>query len=114
MGGLPRRARGVPGDRRRTGSRAPPSSRTWQDERHRTWADADEHHRGRVPCPRWQGDEAHQLCGSRPRLRRPRAPAGRRYAMTDSPNVELVRSIYAALERGDFALAEWAHPQIEY
>jgi ketosteroid isomerase-like protein len=34
--------------------------------------------------------------------------------MTDSPNVELVRSIYAALERGDFALAEWAHPQIEY
>ena len=34
--------------------------------------------------------------------------------MTDSANVELVRSIYAALERGDFALAEWAHPQIEY
>ena len=34
--------------------------------------------------------------------------------MSDSANVELVRSIYAALERGDFALAEWAHPQIEY
>jgi hypothetical protein len=31
-----------------------------------------------------------------------------------SVNVELVRSIFAARERGDFSSAEWAHPEIEY
>jgi ketosteroid isomerase-like protein len=31
-----------------------------------------------------------------------------------SANVELVRSIRAALERGDYSSAEWAHPEIEY
>ena len=31
-----------------------------------------------------------------------------------SANVELVRSIYAALESGDFSLTEWADPEIEY
>jgi ketosteroid isomerase-like protein len=29
-------------------------------------------------------------------------------------NVEIVRSIYAARERGDYSSTEWAHPEIEF
>ena len=31
-----------------------------------------------------------------------------------SANVNLVRSIYAEWERGDYSSVEWAHPEIEY
>lgn len=42
------------------------------------------------------------------------AKAGSHTTSVASANVELVRSIFAVWEHGDFGSAEWADPEIEY
>jgi ketosteroid isomerase-like protein len=59
------------------------------------------------------------LSGWRPRedcssLEKEQCAAPRDTAVMASANVELVRSIYAAWERGEYGSADWAHPEIEY
>ncbi len=68
---------------------------------------------GPVPRPRRKRDAGRALLGARPRARRSRPHTEGWLQVMASANNELVQSIYAPWERGDFSHSEWADHEIE-